>query len=414
MRPFIHHIRLIGVALLASGFGLPCRADQQGQNGAQSPVSGQAQPVATLQITEKTGRFTVNAERADVQSVLKLLFDQANKQFILDSSVTGLVTMRLNAQPLNTVLEAICGQVFLRYRYDPNTSITRFERNEEAIKNAFSRLRVMNSFVRQQLRGMGYDLPNDNLSLYYQNGLQVQNGAASGMQNNVAGGIVGGRGGFGGGGGAPSGPGGPPAGSSEEARRFQKKADDARQGNSIAQKRDKDTTGSRSQEGLKTPGGLEQRSLNQDTNNDALGVNRVDSPYLQFLSQNNLVSINIPRGQPEPMTDVILQLGRQANVPILVDPSVPTGPKFRLDGKISPRPLPDALNVLAYYGRLEWRWVGDRIFVTAAPDFQIYFGESLVPRLNSRGRAAVPSQTLPESKTNKQEGDQKQNDKGKG
>ena len=379
-----------GAAILAlAGSGIPIHACGQAQNTSQQVSPSPVVPWATLQVTEKAGRFTVNAERADVQSVLKLLFDQADKQFTVDSTVVGQVTMRLNAQPLRTVVEAICAQTFLRWRYDPMSGIYRFERDEEAIKNAFSRIRTMNNILRVQLRAMGYDVPAENTSLYLQGGgviqPQVRNLGTQNLGQNApllqrsfetnaakrnpgrgeryvgregsspksdkASGSVGGGGGLGG-----SGLG---RGAAPEQRDHMERLAD----------------------------GMETFSLNSQT------------AYQQFLTQNNFVTVNIPRGQPEAVSDILLQLGKQANVPILLDPSVPNGPRFRIDGKISPRPLPDALNILSYYGRLEWRWIGDKIFVTTTPDFQLYFGESSAPRANSRTRLVEPqlrSKTTPD------------------
>jgi hypothetical protein len=79
--------------------------------------------------------------------------------------------------------------------------------------------------------------------------------------------------------------------------------------------------------------------------------------------------------------DLLLALGREANVPVVIDPSVPSGEKFRLRGNLPPRPLPELFNYLTPPARLEWRWVGNSIFVTTTPEFQLFWGESEVPRV---------------------------------
>ena len=101
-------------------------------------------------MTGSESRFTLSANHADVQDTLKLIFDQANKQFFLDSTVCGQITMRLNDQPLSVTLDAICKQTFLHYRLDANTGITYFERDETAVRAAFTRLRALDANLRDQ------------------------------------------------------------------------------------------------------------------------------------------------------------------------------------------------------------------------------------------------------------------------
>ena len=115
-----------------------------------------------MQVTGTEARFSVSANHADVQDALKLVFDQAGKQFLLDNNVTGQITLRLTEQPLNVALDAICKQTFLRYRYDAGASIFCIERDDAAVRTAFSRLRSLDVSLRDQLRLMGLSLPNEN------------------------------------------------------------------------------------------------------------------------------------------------------------------------------------------------------------------------------------------------------------
>lgn len=347
------------VTLFCCGAGrlaLPCRAEATAQNTLSVANQEPAPPPATLQVTAKAGRYTVVADRADVQSVLKLVLDQAEKQFYLDGTVSGQVTMRLVAQPLRTVIDAICAQTLLRYRYDPMTTIYRFERDEEAVRTTIMRVRLSNAILRQQLRQMGLDVPNeDQFRVFNQNGA-IQN------RGRFFGGM------------APSGPPGAPQDALAEERLKQMRR-------APAQAKGEKETGEK--EGGKRP---EEPAM------DRTLLPPSGSPeYQQFLAQNNFVSFRIPIGQPQPVTEVLLQLGRQVNVPILIDSSVPTGPKFRIDGTLSPRPLPEALDVLARIARLEWRRIGDKMFVTTAPDFQVFYGASATPRVNSRSLLNTPS-----------------------
>ncbi len=102
--------------------------------------------------------------------------------------------------------------------------------------------------------------------------------------------------------------------------------------------------------------------------------------YQLFLKQNNLVSINT-KNEKKPMQDILADLGKQAGVPILIDPDVPKGDDFVLSATIPARPLNEMLNILAYYARLEWRWVNGRIYITTTPQLQL---------LSARRIAACP------------------------
>ena len=120
--------------------------------------------------------------------------------------------------------------------------------------------------------------------------------------------------------------------------------------------------------------------------------------YESFLQRNAMVQMQIPRNQPEPVAKALESLGRQASVPVLIDPGVPQGMKFRVWGSISPRPLSEALDILAPPARLEWRWIGGSIFVTPAPQFQIFYGSSNQPRVQvpeSTQRSRSPRSEAP-------------------
>jgi hypothetical protein len=377
-----------GLALFRPTVVLAETRSAEAQNQLVTPNAA-APPLpapATLQVSARAGRFTLSADRADVQSVLKALFDQAERQFILDSTVTGQVTMRLTNQPLRVALDAICAQTFLRYRYDAEKNLYRFERNDEAIRAAFARLRSLDGNLLQQLRSQGFDIPFE----MQQRGVYkirsdgtVQGGAAlnapnSGSQRAVAP--------------APRAAGDrkvtPPH--SEEAPlrptpATRQKAGEALQNQAPGSPQD-----------VLARNGRQGEPLSLDADSDKVNpfgyLNNSSPEYNQFLAQNGLVTFTIPKGQAAPVADVLLSLGRQANVPILIDPSVPNGPVFRIDGNLPPRPFVEALNLLAPAARLEWRWVGNQVFVNAAPDFQIFFGSNPVPHVIYRSQSLGPGQ----------------------
>lgn len=380
-------LRAVPVALFLTG-PTACLALAGVGEQASSPT-GASQP-SSLQVTEKNGRFTLIADHASVQRVLTALFEQGDRQFAPDSSVTGDVTMRLIGQPFRVVLDAVCVQTFLRYRYDAPSGIFRFEQDQEAIKAAFARLRGLNGQLRQQLRSFGLDVPDVNATTAYNYGYRAGspnndalNGASELYKNGVLGGDI------------------PPgsalnAGKSLSAstranvNRAKPYATTGIKPNFLAEQTvnqfRREATGAAG----RAAGGGNPAGANADADKNDLSLSLDDSAaYQQMVSQNNLVSFNIARDKPEPVYSVLQQLAAQANVPIVIDPAVPNGSKFRINGSVPPRPLPEALNLLAPSARLEWRWIGSRIFVTTAPEFQIFYGESLAPRA-TLGR---PSQT---------------------
>ena len=331
--------------------GSAARADSP-----QYPALNNSAPAATLQVTGTATRFSVAANHADIQDALKTVFDQAGKQFLLDANITGQITLRLSDQPLNVVLDALCRQAFLRYRTDAATGITSFERDDAALRSAFTRLRSLDAALRDQMRLLGLSLPSE---------------SAFGMQ-------AGGRGGA--------------YGNSQNGANGQS-GNDLRNGLDEAMRaaRRNSTPGTPEAPALKDGTGQAAGRVLQVTplgpaaaapgavENAALDTNGV-ADIQQFLQANNFVSFHVPADKPEPVYDILQSLAQQAKVTMRIDPDVPSGSKFRLRGSLSPRPLPEALNILAPYARLEWRWVGNTIFVQTAPDFALFFGEEKEPR----------------------------------
>ena len=314
-------------ALISVCFMLPCFAGETDQSA----------PTSQLQVSRKIGKYTLIADRAEVKSVLKLLFDQAEKQFLPDANTIGQLTMRLDGQPFRVCLDAICLQTFLKYQLDPKTGIYLITRNEQAIKESFGRMRSMNILLQRQLETLGFKVQSDQVSRGGQQGLQSNSRFKTDQNNRSATG----GGGFGGNGGRLGGTFVLPQAGKNEAGQM---------GNSI-----------RYQDG-------------------PVGNGVYIGTLSQFYAGNGLVMIDIPKGTNRPVIEILQDLGNQANVPVFIDPSVPVGNKFRMNGRISPRPLTDALNLVSFYGKLEWRWIGDKIFIEPLSDFLLFFGESEVPK----------------------------------
>jgi hypothetical protein len=389
---------LVCAAWIGAGVGSARAEDQQqyAQNSTQTP----ALPAATLHVTGTATRFSISASHADVQDVLKLVFDQAQRQFVPDSSVTGQVTLLLKDQPLKTLLDSVCQQTFLRYRYDAVSGITYFERDEVAVRAAFTQLRNLDALLRDQLRLMGLSLPSDG-----QLGLQGQ-GNASRF------GGLGGGGGFGGGGfGGGQGGGGVPylrggnglpngyfspdqlrsGGAPDAFGRQSPQGQALRRALPSPQLRSKDVEaemghaakpdskagrGGRSQAERDTAGNTGNGAAAQQLDAQTMLNLKDQSDYAEFLKQNNFVFFRIPSSERVPVSSVLQQMSQQANVPILVDPNVPSGPKFSIHGTLSPRPLPDALNILASAAHLDWRWINNTVYITTTPEFELFFGAS--------------------------------------
>ena len=98
--------------------------------------------------------------------------------------------------------------------------------------------------------------------------------------------------------------------------------------------------------------------------------------FNSIVRQNGFVGFNIPEEKPEPVASVLQLFSQQSNVPILLDQSIPNSLKFRVWGSLSPRQLPEALNVLAPTAHLQWRWIGNTVFVVPAPNFLVTLGEA--------------------------------------
>ncbi len=352
----------------------PASAGAQKSPGTQSAYRPPVVAVSRLQVTGTAAALSVDAERADVQSTLKAILKQAGNQFAPDTTVAGQVTLTLTDQPIETVLQTVCDTTYLRFTVS-TSGIYRFTRDDAAIKRAFSQLKELNSQLRAQLRALGMDVPPDERLL----GLRVQEQSAL----------------YGGLGGAASG------------RQFRSNAkQDAKpQGNAVdgppISSVLANTAVSRAPNASVALNATNKESLGKIANihtdfiaqndlprvlaQDSLASGLSQQSYGLLLRQNGFVWFNIPEEKPEPVTSVLQLFSQQSNVPVLVDQAVPNGLKFRVWGNLSPRQLPEALNLLAPTAHLQWRWIGNSIYVVPAPNFTIYFGDQ------GSGRSAYPA-----------------------
>ncbi len=86
---------------------------------------------------------------------------------------------------------------------------------------------------------------------------------------------------------------------------------------------------------------------------------------------------------------MLQQFSRQADVPILIDPALRKENMLKFYGNIV-RPLPEALNLLLPAAHLEWRTINNTIFVTQAPDFRIFYGLAITPRVTYPPNRLIP------------------------
>jgi len=349
--------RVIGVTgLLGCALATPLQAQNQSvlaQNGAQQQAF--QKPMGTLQVSGTIEKFTLSANRADVLETLKMVFEQAEKQFVPIGNLTGTVTLRLSEQPLVTTLDAICAQTFLRYRFDANKGIFFIERNDEAVRGAILRLRQLDTEMRNQLRLMGLTLPTD-----YALGYNLQNGTLIPVPRGLNGTFGGGAGGSGG---------------------FR-----AALPNNSASLAPADSSSNRENSSPLPKTGRGQNTPNTE--------GATPDGYNLFLKSNSLVYF-AAKEKPTPIYDILQQFGLQAGVPLLIDPSVPKGSKFVVKGTLSPRPLPDALNLLAPYARLEWRWLGDSIFVSTTPEFELLLQDVSVAKVTGNAERSRQREVMP-------------------
>ena len=304
---------LIPMLIAAAGPALAAHPEAGGPPAHVTPA-----PESSLLVGGQLGRYSVSAVHADVQTMLKALFDRADRQFILPGGLDGRVTLRLVSQPFRVILDAVCAQSLLQYRVDPLTGIYRFAVNETAVRTAF-RFRMLNANVAEAARMLSRPAARD---AFGSSGPPTARKAA-----------------------APATP----------------------------------------YPGLKEPG-ESVRGLSA----------QAQTVPLVLYTRDRFAGFNIQRGKPLAVTVVLQDMARQARVPIFTDSSVPASAAFRIEGRITPRPLPEALNALSLAAHLTWKWAGDRVVVSAAPDLWSHYGDSLGPAPQADGQQPAEPDKKPD------------------
>ena len=299
--------------------------------------------------------------------MLRALLKQAGKQFVPDNSVAGQVTLLLTDQPLDTVLQAVCDASFLRYTKSP-AGIYRFMRDDMAVTRAFNSLAALNSQLRGQLRALGLDVPSDE-SLTFgttrSRGAGALGGAGRGARDFANGDLAKDQP-------LSTGPGGGANRPSQVPEAPAGLASKSSLASPAASAKKEVGAGNTEIHAYLIPQGEVNSTFGRGLRGEANGQLNLRS----ITQQNGFVSFNIPEEKPQPVTSVLQLFSQQSNIPILVDQSIPNGLKFRVWGNLSPRQLPEALNVLAPTAHLQWRWIGGSVFVVPAPSFVVSYGDA--------------------------------------
>lgn len=108
----------------------------------------------------------------------------------------------------------------------------------------------------------------------------------------------------------------------------------------------------------------------------------------RVLEANGLVTMEIPVGHPLPVAEVLHRFSLQSGVTILVDPIISQNNKFTIEGNLT-APLPEALSLLGAMAHLSIIQRNNDYFITTAPDFQIFYGDSPAPKVVYPGKTGA-------------------------
>ncbi|CEK16022.1 hypothetical protein CWRG_01350 [Chthonomonas calidirosea] len=262
--------------------------------------------------------LTLSANNADVREVLHALFLQAHRQYVPDATVMGRVTLLLIHQPFHVVLDSVCRQAFLAYRVDEH-GIYHVYQDEAALRQTFARIKLLNGLTAQQLNNyLRSQSPNPaDVPTAPLHSLTPQPLLPNVMTKTL-----------------PKLPASPSQDLMQSEAQFQK----AWQQYQAFQRRS---------------------ALLSD--------------------EYAMVRMNVPDGKPIPVAEVLRDFSEQSGVPIYVDPIIAQDSNFRIDGTLI-SPLPEALNLIGLVAHLSVYKVNSAYFVTTAPDFRIFYGDTSKPK----------------------------------
>ncbi len=262
--------------------------------------------------------LSLSANNADVRDVLHALFSQAHRQYVPDATVVGRVTLLLIHQPFHVVLDVVCHQAFLAYRVDEH-GIYHIYQDEAALRQTFAHIKLLNALTAQQLQNYLLSPPSN------------QADAPKAQLRNLAPQL---------------------SGPNVVTQNVPKP--------SLSPSQDFAQSEAQFQKAWQQYQALQQRSV-------------------LLRDEYAMVRMNVPNGKPIPVAEVLHDFSEQSGIPIYVDPVIAQDSNFRIDGTLI-SPLPQALNLLGLVAHLSIYKVNAAYFVTIAPDFRIFYGDTDKPK----------------------------------
>jgi hypothetical protein len=114
---------------------------------------------ADLDVSGSPARMSLRANHADVVAVLSRVLNLARKDFALDPSVIGVVTMRLSNRKWSTIVDEVCRVSFVKYT-DKGGVLT-FSADMTALRDAVQRSQTISGQLAEQLKyRYGFGAPN--------------------------------------------------------------------------------------------------------------------------------------------------------------------------------------------------------------------------------------------------------------
>jgi hypothetical protein len=296
--------------------------------------------------------------------VLVAIFTKMDRQFTVDQTVSGTVTLRLVSVPFDLALNEICRQAHLIWRYNGAVRIYNITWEPAALKGgyALTQYLVTNGLASaQDASNMMGLLPSNANSIQdiqitslpetYLHDFDSVSALAQRVPNSkVMSGVVVQQ----------------PAGAKSvvvghidpNATQFRASGDSY----SVAMAGRGGFGGAAGPAGMAiAPPSQSKADSSEPDSRVALRVRAAVRP----MPVGNLVYFQIPSEQRMQASVLVHQLGIEAGIPVIADGSVP--PTCVVSGRLSARSLAKALDALAIAAHLTWVWTGDRVVVSAMP-----------------------------------------------
>jgi type II secretory pathway component GspD/PulD (secretin) len=107
-----------------------------------------------LKVTGSPARMSLYADHADVTAALSRVLRLAHRDFTIEPSVGGIVTMRLSNRTWSTIVDAVCRQSFTKY--STVDGVLTFRADTAALREAVRRTREISDQLAEELQSHGY------------------------------------------------------------------------------------------------------------------------------------------------------------------------------------------------------------------------------------------------------------------